>query len=168
MSAHWGANDVAKAIAGLMGAEAVITTAAEYMGVTNIEELARLLHCDIINTEELPNFYSALLSNKPICIIGVNELPRDVRGGSYVVGLNAGGCEYAIAVGNLQQLPGDVKVLRCVPYKVIIGIGLMNEASVDDVVKAIRASLDKLGIGGVDRVLAMASVKPRVEERLEC
>ncbi len=43
----------------------MITTAAEYMGVTSIEELARLLHCDIVNTEELPNFYSALLSNKP-------------------------------------------------------------------------------------------------------
>lgn len=161
LSAHWGANEVAEAIARLMGAEAVITTAAEYMGVTSIEELARLLHCDIVNTEELPNFYSALLSNKPICIIGINELPREVRG-SYVIGVNAG-CEYIITVGEPHQSLEGIRMLRCVPYKVIIGVGLMNEAGINEVIKAIRTTLNRLGIGA-DRVLAVASIKPRVGE----
>ncbi len=116
----------------------MITTAAEYMGVTNIEELARLLHCDIANTEELPNFYSALLSNKPICIIGINELPKKVRGGSYVIGGVNAGCKHAIVVGDSHQSLKGIRVLQCVPYKVVIGgVGLMNEAGIDEVIKAI-------------------------------
>ncbi|WP_054842936.1 cobalamin biosynthesis protein [Vulcanisaeta distributa] len=141
----------------------MITTAAEYMGITGIEELARLLHCDIINTEELPSFYSALLGGKPVCIVGIDKLPSGVKG-NYMVGLNTE-CEYAVVVGDTQQsLGGGIRVLRCMPYKVIIGgVGLMNEAGVDEVIKAIRAVLDRLGIE-VNRVLTVASIKPRVGE----
>lgn len=39
----------------------------------------------------------------------------------------------------------------------------MNEAGVDEVIKAIRAALDRLGIEA-DRVLTVASIKPRVGE----
>ncbi len=139
----------------------MITTAAEYMGITGIEELARLLHCDIINTEELPSFYSALLGGKPVCIVGIDKLPSRVKG-NYMVGLNTE-CEHAVVVGDPQQSLGGIKALRCMPYKVIIGVGLMNEAGVDEVIKAIRAALDRLGIEA-DRVLTVASIKPRVGE----
>ncbi len=90
-------------------------------------------------------------------------MPREVRG-SYVIGVNAG-CEYIITVGEPHQSLEGIRMLRCVPYKVIIGgVGLMNEAGINEVIKAIRTTLNRLGIGGADRVLAVASIKPRVGE----
>lgn len=154
-NAHFGGNELAVELASALGAEAVITTAAEAVGVTPVEDLAAHFHCRLVG--DVAGLYSALLGGEEVCVWGVEALPPWVRG-PYRLGA---GCRWSLAVGGGGG--GGEGVVRCVPYRVAVGVGFMREASPEEVASAVREALGRLGIP-LGRVAALASVKPEVRE----
>lgn len=162
LNSHYGANELATEIARLINAEAVITTATENLGLTSIEDIAKMLHCDIDDNDRelLPRIYDALLRGKPICIVGVDTLPAGIKG-SYTLG-SGNDCEYTLIVN--YEKSGDLSnAILCRPYNVTIGIGLRVSATVEDIINAIDHALKTLGIDK-SRVMYVASIKPQVAE----
>ncbi|BFH72276.1 cobalt-precorrin 5A hydrolase [Sulfurisphaera javensis] len=159
LGAHWGANDLAKEIAGLINGEAVITTASENLGVTSVEELARLLFCKIQNVKAIVKVTSALVRGEKVCVKGVSSLPRGVNG--YVIGED---CQYKVVIGD--NIDKDENTVYLKPYKLAIGIGSKLETSPLTIKEAILTTLNKLNIN-LDRVKVIASLRESVKSVAE-
>lgn len=74
--AHWaipilsghlgGANDLARRIAGLCGAAAVLTTATDVNGAFAVDEWSKRQNCRIVNPEKIKTVSSAVLAGTPV------------------------------------------------------------------------------------------------------
>lgn len=164
LGAHWGGNDIAIELSKDLQLEPVITTASDIKGITSIEQLARFMHCHIENMGDALKLDVALLRGEEVCVQGVNVLPPWVKG-NYVI--NNKDCRYIFLVSTqeFESTKGfrDVKVVRCIPYKVSVGIGVHNDIDANEVADVVREVLSEIGIE-LPRVKLIASVKPIVGE----
>lgn len=170
LGGHWGANEIAYDFSNLLNLKPIITTAAELHGITAVEYLARLLHCDIENTDAIVDFNTALLNGEEVCVYGVDNLPGSVRG-SYVVGSTS--CRYVFVVvkSGIEEVGGELsgkKVLICRQYKISIGLGLHSDIDVEEASEKILLLINKLGFD-LSQIVCIASTKrlaERISERL--
>ncbi|MEM1637263.1 MAG: cobalamin biosynthesis protein [Pyrobaculum sp.] len=141
---HWGANELAEALAKALGGVAVITTAAEALGFAPVEAVERALLCSLAPEDRL-EVYKRLTSGGEVCVEA--RLPAELPG--YRSG---GDCPVTIRVGCNGRL-------CCKPWRLYVGFGATSAASADEVVEAVRAVLSQIGAA---RVEAVASVKDLV------
>jgi cobalt-precorrin 5A hydrolase len=150
----------------------VITTASDVMGKQSLDELARELHCGILNPESLVAVNSALVNEKDLVLVlaGNMKIPLDkIR--DYEIKMVEKG-EQAIEIVNdfdggviitNEEIPRDklmkpATILK--PKKITVGIGSRKNVSEDDIIETINLALKQVNIPleQVDR-LATVDIK---------
>lgn len=170
LSGHYGgANELAKLIADGLGAVPVITTASGVLGKQSVDELARMLHCEILNPESLVAVNSALVNEGKLVLVlaGNVKIPLDkirdynVRTAEnieqaveIVNGFDAG----AIITHEETQWSGLKPVTILKPKRIAVGIGSRKNVTEDDVVETVNWALKKVNIP-LERVDRLATVE---------
>lgn len=173
LSGHYGgANKLAKLIADGLGVVPVITTASDVLGKQSVDELARELHCSIVNPESLVVVNSALVSGKKLALVlsGNVNIPSDnIRdyevktADSIKQAIDVVKCFNAgIIITNEEvprrSVPKHVAILK--PRTIIVGIGSRKIVGKNDVFDLVLCVLNQLEIPlrRVDR-LATVDIK---------
>lgn len=173
VSGHYrGANHLTKIIASGIGATPVITTASEVLGKKSVEELARELHCKIVNPESLVKVNSVLVNGGKIALIFHGKAWREPlenfgywvkfvenlgQAREVLTDFNAG-----IIVTKAETLPlifqKPVTFLK--PKTIVVGIGARKNVTREGVLNAINRALELTGVplGFVEK-LATVDIK---------
>lgn len=148
-----GANDLARRVAELCGAQAVITTATDCNGLFAVDEWARCQHCVVMNPACIRKVSGALLAGKEIRV--KTEHP--------IVGIPPRGVKvvqkppYEVYLGNMPQ---QASVLWLVPKVTVLGIGCRKGTGIEALEKVFQAS-------GIlpQSVCAVASIDLKAQEK---
>jgi cobalt-precorrin 5A hydrolase len=171
VSGHYGgANELTKLIAEGLGAVPVITTASEVMGKQSVDELARALHCRIVNPESLVTVNSALVNGEKLVmvLVGNVNVPMDkIR--DYEV-RTAETIEEAVEIVNgfdagviitdktnlRDNLVNPVTILKL--KTIAVGIGSRKEVTDEDIIELVTSALSRVNIP-LERVDRLATVE---------
>jgi len=171
LSGHYGgANELAKLIADGLGAVPAITTASDVLGKQSVDELARALHCEILNPESLVAVNSVLVNEEKLVLVlaGNVKIPLDkIR--DYTI-RTAENIEQAIEIVNgfdagviitneetmRNELMKPATILK--PKKIAVGIGSRKNVSEDDIVETVNCALKQVNIP-LERVDRLATVE---------
>lgn len=147
-----GANDLARRVAALCGAQAVITTATDCNGIFAVDEWARCQRCAVVHPTCIRKVSGALLAGKKIRV--TSEYP--------IAGTPPQGVElvqqapFEVYLGNAHQ---PDSVLWLVPQTVVLGIGCRKGIDIEALETIFQAS-------GIipQSVCAVASIDLKAEE----
>lgn len=143
LSGHLGgANDLARRIAGLCGAQAVITTATDVNGVFAVDEWAKRQNCAVLRPEQIKIVSAALLAGKTVGLHTEFPVAGDPPAGVTL-------CESKDCTFRLSLRSRGREVLQLVPRIAVLGVGCRKGIS--------REALEE----ALDRMLAKASVCPQ-------
>lgn len=148
LSGHLGgANDLAREIAGLLDAQAVITTATDVNGVFSVDQWARRQNLAVCNPEKILAVSSALLAGKSVTVWS-----RWPVAGQAPAGLCPAGREEAEVVVDWIR-PGAEALWLC-PRTIRLGMGCRRGTAVETLERAALAALDGVGLPqqGVSRI----------------
>ena len=169
LSGHYGgANKLAKLVAEGIGATAVITTASEVLGKKSIDELAKDLHCKILNPHSLVGVNSALVNEQSLVLVLSGKVKvwlnriRDYEGKKtetieqaiqIVQGFDAG------AIISSKEVPKNnfKNVTFLKPKTVVVGIGSRKVVNPEDILELVNCALIQLKIP-MERVNRLATV----------
>lgn len=115
-----GANDLAREIAGLCGAVAVITTATDLRGAFAVDEWARRQGCAVPQPEKIKLVSGRLLAGETIRIF--SRWPVEGMPPAGVVSAPEDDCHVRVDVGR-----GDGQALCLVPPAAVLGIGCRRD-----------------------------------------
>ncbi|MGW4887897.1 precorrin-3B C(17)-methyltransferase [Streptomyces murinus] len=127
-----GANELAREVGGLLGAEPVVTTATDVVGLTGLDTLG--LPCE----GAVAAVSRALLDGEPVALDAESTwplppLPVSPRG------------SYAIRLTDRDVEPGEREVLLR-PPSLVVGVGASKGAPVDEVLGLIEETLREAGL----------------------
>jgi cobalt-precorrin 5A hydrolase len=169
LSGHYGgANKLAKLVAEGLGSTAVITTASDVLGKKSIDELAKDLHCQILNPQSLVVVNSALVNEENLGLVlsgnvkisldrirdyEVKKAENINQAIKIVQGFDAG------AIISSEQVPKNslknVTFLR--PKTIAVGIGSRKIVNEKDILELVNSALIQLQIP-LERVDRLATV----------
>ena len=169
LSGHYGgANKLAKLVADGLGATAVVTTASDVLGKQSIDELAKKLHCTILNPQSLVAVNSALVNSENLVLVlsGKVKIPLS-RIRDYEVrtvqtieqAINIVKSFDAGAIISIDDFPQNSlkNVTFLKPKTIAIGIGSRKVVNVDDVLELVISALNQLEIP-LERIDRLATV----------
>lgn len=157
LSGHLGgANQLAGAIAGHLGAEAVVTTATDGQGLTAFDDLARRYGWQIENLPALKEISAALLEGREILLYSSipldpsfkEELKGKICFTGQVEDLNRAK-HGAVLITNSLELPEMLPGLPCVilrPRTIAAGVGCRRGVPVEDILAALNEAFDRAGL----------------------
>jgi cobalt-precorrin 5A hydrolase / precorrin-3B C17-methyltransferase len=144
-----GANDLACEVSALLGAEPVVTTATDAVGIAGLDTLGLPVEGDVAAVSR------ALLDGEPVVLDAESVWPLPplptAPDGSYTVRVT----DRAVGPG-----PGEV-VLR--PPTLVVGVGASRGAPVDEVLELIAAALRDAGLSARS-VAELATVDAKSDE----
>jgi cobalt-precorrin 5A hydrolase len=167
LSGHYGgANELTRIIARETGAIPVITTASDVMGKISVDEVARLLHCNIKNPDSLVAVNSALVNEKHVALVLVGDVKIPIKmmigydvkrantakqAASLLKNYDAGAIITESKVST-EKLPKPGTILT--PKKITVGVGARKNASENEIIAAANHALARvnLPLERVDRV----------------
>jgi cobalt-precorrin 5A hydrolase len=170
LSGHYGgANELARIVAREIGAIPVVTTASDVMGKMSIDELARLMHCNIRNPASLVAVNSALVNGKRLSVVLVGDVKIPVNlivdydviransvkeAAEILEDYDAGAL---ITRGEMPSamLPKPATILE--PRKIVVGVGSRKHSNEKEIVEAINMALARVGLP-LERVDRLATV----------
>lgn len=171
LSGHYGgANELTKLIADGLGAVPVITTASDVLGKQSVDELARALHCIILNPESLVAVNSALVNEEKLVLVlaGNVKIPLDkirdyetktVENGEQAIEI-INDFDAGVIITNeetlREKLMKPATILK--PKKITVGIGSRKNVSEDDIIETVSFALSKANIP-LERVNHLATVE---------
>lgn len=167
LSGHLGgANELAHEVAGLTGANPVITTATDVCGKPCAEEIANALDCEIENVSGIKDINSAFLHDEPVAINLSEDRREALAGGGNLIfydtldELLASKCAARVAVTN-RLLPGRTEgclVLR--PKNIVVGVGCNRNTPAEEIADVVFKVLEDAGLSKKSiRNLATIDVK---------
>ncbi|MER8120416.1 precorrin-3B C(17)-methyltransferase [Streptomyces sp. NPDC094031] len=144
-----GANELAREVSGLLGAEPVVTTATDAVGLAGLDTLG--LPCE----GAVAAVSRALLDGEPVALDAESAwplppLPVSPRG------------EYTIRLTDRDVEPGPREVLLR-PPSLVVGVGASRGAPVDEVLALIESTLREAGLSPRS-VAELATVDAKSEE----
>lgn len=147
-----GANDLARRVAELCGAQAVITTATDRNGVFAVDEWARCQHCAVLHPACIRKVSRALLAGKTVRLKTEYPITGTPPQGVEVVQESA----YDIYLG---YTPQPDSVLWLVPRRIVLGIGCRKGTAAESLEQLFQTS-------GIlpQSVCAVASIDLKAEE----
>ncbi len=153
-----GANGLARSIAGLIGAEPVITTATDGAGRFSCDAWAVTHDCAISSMAAAKDVSAAILT-ADIPVSAEYPLPDELPSGL----MKAEEGPLGIYIGIHRREPFD-STLRLIPRAVTLGIGCRKDIALETVMKAIRevlseANIDLMAVGKI------ASIVNKKEEK---
>ena len=137
-----GANELARLVAGQLGATPVITTATDIHDVFSVDTFARQQHLAIVEKDEIKHLSGVLLEGKP-------------------VGALTPECGFVISGKPVGQ--PFTHTLHLVPQDLVIGVGCRSGVTGDDLYRFVKARFDAQG-WSLYRVRVVASVDAKREE----
>ncbi|MFC7984700.1 precorrin-3B C(17)-methyltransferase [Streptomyces sp. NPDC057336] len=144
-----GANDLARAVGGVLGAEPVVTTATDAVGLPGLDTLGLPVEGDVAGVSR------ALLDGEPVALraeVSWPLPPLPVAGdGAYTVRLT----------DRLVGPAGREVVLR--PPSLVVGVGASKGAPVDEVLGLVEEALRDAGLSAAS-VAELATVDAKAEE----
>lgn len=171
VSGHYGgANHLARLIADGIGATAVVTTASDVLGKKSVEELAKSLHCKIVNPENLTAVNAILVDGGKIALVFVGnyvKVPSRVFGHRvktvkqlhHAIKLLKdfdGGVIVSRDSMTTVSFPKPVVVLK--PKTVTVGVGARKDVGEEEVVRAVKLALKRVNVP-LNAVEKMATVE---------
>jgi len=170
LSGHYGgANELTRIIAREIGAIPVVTTASDVMGKISVDEVARLLRCNIKNPDSLVAVNSAIVNGKRVVLVLVGDvkIPANMILGYEIK--RAKSAEQAIKIlknfdaGALitkekvpaEKLPKPVTILT--PKKITVGVGARKNSSDNEIMEAVNIALARIDVP-LERVDGLATV----------
>ncbi|MBQ3282086.1 MAG: cobalt-precorrin 5A hydrolase [Eubacterium sp.] len=150
-----GANGLARSIAGLIGAEPVITTATDGAGKFSCDAWAVTHDCAISSMAAAKDVSAAILTGD-IPVAAEYPLPEELPSGLR----RAEEGELGIYIGIHKNDPFDT-TLRLIPRTVTLGIGCRKDISLESVMAAVRSVLDEANIElrAVGRIASIVNKK---------
>ena len=170
LSGHYGgANELTRIVAREIGAIPVITTASDVMGKISVDEVARLLHCNIKNPDSLVAVNSALVNEKHLALVLVGDvkIPINIIVGYAVKRANTAKQAVALLKNydagaiiteekvSTENLPTPVAILT--PKKITVGVGARKNASENEIIAAVNSALARVDLP-LERVDRLATV----------
>lgn len=152
-----GANDIARGIADLIGAEAVVTTATDGAGRFSCDAWASAHSCAISSMKTAKDVSAAILT-RDIPVSSEYDLPDQLPAG-LVKGSDG---ELGIYIGIKKEEPYTA-TLRLIPRIVTLGIGCRRGVSSDEIMSAVRSVLGDRGID-IRAVCRIASIDVKKDE----
>jgi precorrin-4 C11-methyltransferase/precorrin-2 C(20)-methyltransferase len=156
-----GANRLAAYVASVLAAEAVVTTAAERLGLPALDETLAELGWRVEAPRSLARLEAAIVNGEPIGFHGPGLKPPDGFGFRPVRSL-ASGSRYAIGLvvsdRLLDQLPEGWALAR--PGRLVVGFGCSTGAEPEEGVELARAALREAGLSPLG-VRAVATIDRR-------
>lgn len=161
LSGHYGgANHLARLIAAGIGATPVITTGSDTLGRKSVEEIARSLHCNILNPEMLVDINALIVNERKIALVFIGfdslKVPGSICGYEVFVAKNLeescaildrfdGGI---LIVRDPPNMPIEIKkpIILLKPRRIIVGIGARKDVRSMEVLEAIKKGLDRINI----------------------
>ena len=164
LSGHFGgANELARDIAGLMGATPVITTATDLNQKFAVDLFAKKNHLTIVNKEGIAKVSSKVLSGEEIT---VSMEPGHLRGdGRLPAGVHMvpypprGPVDILVTV---EKGEFDTAILLR-PREYVIGMGCKRGKEAEKIEDLIQGSMQEAGIG-TDQILALSSIDRKGDE----
>ncbi|MEM3382933.1 MAG: cobalt-precorrin 5A hydrolase [Nitrososphaerales archaeon] len=178
LSGHYGgANELTRLIAYGIGAIPVITTASDVLGKKSVDELARILHCDIKNPESLATVNSALVNGGKLVMIlteGIKiplnkiweyDIKTEKRIEKAIEIINDYDAGIIITEEEVLQdkLKKPTTILK--PKKIIIGIGSRKDVNENEVIEAVSFALNQTKIP-LERVDCLATIDLKKESKI--
>ncbi|MDT7862348.1 MAG: cobalt-precorrin 5A hydrolase [Saccharolobus sp.] len=160
---HWGANEIAKELAQMFNATAIITTAAELKGKLSVEKIAGILISKIINPESIVRINSALLRDEIVCITGADKIPSLSQNN---IKFNSEDCKYIITLDYNKEYDSNKIIVKLKPLKLAIGIGSKKEVNLSEIREGIYKILERLNVD-INRVGVIASIREEVKKLAE-
>ncbi|NED33297.1 precorrin-3B C(17)-methyltransferase [Streptomyces sp. SID8499] len=144
-----GANELAVEVGGLLGAEPVVTTATDSVGVAGLDTLGLPVEGDVAAVSR------ALLDGEPVRLDAevswpLPALPVADRGA------------YVVRVTDRAAQPADGEVLLR-PPSLVVGVGASRGAPVDEVLELVQGALREAGLSARS-VAELATVAAKSEE----
>lgn len=142
ISGHFGgANEIAKKIAGITGADPVITTATDVHGKIGIDSLAKKYHLDIENTEKIKIINSALVNDKTPELFVPRKFDFILDDPNVETSYNG----FKSTNNDFKAVfKGDEVILR--PKNFVVGIGARRDISKENVENAIKKAMNILNL----------------------
>lgn len=175
LSGHYGgANELTKLIADGIGALPVVTTASDVMGKKSVEELAKILHCDIKNPESLTAVNSAIVNGERLVMVFTGDVKALMNKILDFEIKMAESAERAIEIVNdfdggiiitKEEIPQNKLKKPAIimkPRKMTIGIGARKDVSENDVIEAVNLALMQVNIP-LERVDCLATIEVKRE-----
>jgi len=152
-----GANGIAKSIADLIGAEAVVTTATDGAGRFSCDAWASAHDCAISSMKIAKDVSAAILTHD-IPVSSEYDIPEQLPAG-LVKGSDG---ELGIYIGIKKEEPYE-ETLRLIPRIVTLGIGCRRGVSSDEIMNAVRSVLGDRDID-IRSVCRIASIDVKKDE----
>lgn len=174
LSGHLGGgNELTERVAGLLGAQPVVTTASDALGTLAVDLLGQEHGWQIENAEAVTRVSAALVNGEAVGLLqeagepdwwpaGMPPPPNLLRF-STLEELAAGPCQAALivtdrALPDRDHLRAPFVVYR--PRSLVVGIGCNRGTSAGEIEEAVRAAFDRNGLALASiRKLATADVK---------
>ena len=150
-----GANALAKRIADVTGAEAVITTATDRHGVFAVDEWARVQGFFVANPERIKAVSAKLLNGESVTVY--SGIPVDGQTPAGVCLTDKRTAD--VSVGFMEDMSG----LRLVPRMLVLGCGCKKGISADTLQKRFRLLCEETGIDR-EAVARLATIDIKEEE----
>ncbi|MFF8967781.1 precorrin-3B C(17)-methyltransferase [Streptomyces sp. NPDC014995] len=152
-----GANELARAVGGLLGAEPVVTTATDAVGIPGLDTLGLPVEGDVAGVTR------ALLDGEPVVLDAevawpLPPLPFADRDGSQDGDRGA----YTVRVTDRAVGPGAHEVLLR-PPTLVVGVGASKGAPAAEVLDVIEGALREAGLSGAC-VAELATVDAKADE----
>ena len=164
LSGHFGgANELARDIAGIMGAIPVITTATDLNHKFAVDLFAKKNQLTIVNKEGIARVSSKVLSGEEITVsIEPGHLCGDGRlpAGVHMVPYPPRGPVDVLITAENEEFDTAI-LLR--PQEYVIGMGCKRGKEAEKIEELILRSMQEAGIG-TDRLLALSSIDRKKEE----
>jgi cobalamin biosynthesis protein CbiG len=158
-----GANRLAGYVAAVLGAEAVVTTAAERLGLPALDEALRELAWRLDDPRALAGLEAAVVNGEPIGFFGPGIQPPAGFDFRAVRSLAAGSRHRAgLAVSDrlLADVPAGWALAR--PGRLVLGVGCSTDASPQEAVELALGALSEAGLAPA-AVRAVATIDRRLE-----
>ncbi|MCG0275689.1 MAG: cobalt-precorrin 5A hydrolase [Thermosediminibacteraceae bacterium] len=163
LSGHFGgANELAKEVAGLIGATPVITTATDVAGIKAPDDMARKLELHVEKAGDLKKVNSCLLrGEKVVCAVGP-DFPKKLIENSLsaqIVELNTipRDAKAAVFVTDYEIEPPDIPHVVLRPRRIVLGIGCKKGADFSKLKSMMESFFLKLGlsVSGVGKIATL-------------
>ncbi len=159
-----GANVLAGTIATILGAEPVVTTATDAVGVSPLDSLGADLGFRLADREPIAAVSKAMLDGEPVHLVcdaiwPLPALPPNITRAEAGAGSAAeGGGRHRIVISDRRDTPAGAVVYR--PPSLVVGVGASRGAPGAQVAELIDAALADAGLAAASvRCLATAEVK---------
>ena len=158
LSGHLGgANALARRIAAVCGAQAVITTATDRHGVFAVDEWTKRQRAEIQNPNRIKCVSGKVLRGEPISVYSAWTMDGDTPDG-VVMGNDPNSCDV-----RLDWHTGEGETLCAVPHVIVLGIGCRKDTSQEDIERQFAALCERTGL--CERaVCAVASIDRKQNE----